>query len=297
MILVPTCSGHFRLQTRNAAGLTQDTGWFENLVLDAGLNRMGTGSFLTHCAVGTGTGEPNALQTALEALAYSTSTIVSQAPGANQTTPYYGYRRLTYRFPIGGATGNLSEVGVGWAAGSLYSRARIVDQNGDPSTITVLAGESLDVTYELRLYPPAADAIGSVTIGAATYALTGRASAVTSGSDRNGWGVSGGVVQSENVDLYRPYAYSGLIGTLTQSPSGTSSQAGLVSNAAYSNNSYERNISANWALGEGNVSGIRSIVLMTNGLGRYQFQFDPAIPKSASNTLAINFKVAWARYS
>lgn len=297
MIITPTLSGRYRIRVLCPGGkIRQDTGWFDNLVLDAGLNRMGTDSYLSHCSVGTGTAAPVVSQTTLSGHTASTSTVVSQASSAHQSLPYYGVRRMQYRFVAGQATGNLSEVGAGWAANTLFSRALIVDDLGDPTTITVLADEALDVTYELRLFPPLDDVISSVTIGASTYTMTARSSLVASGGDRDGWGLSGGVVQCENVNLYRPYAYSGDIGDITQSPSGTSAQAGICGNAAYANNSLERGMSASWGLSEGNLDGgIRSIVLMTNGLGRYQFQFDPVIPKTSSNSLALNFKVAWGR--
>ncbi len=45
-------------------------------------------------------------------------------------------------------------MGIGWNAnpsGALFSRALIVDAEGDPTTIAKLADEQLDVEYEFRV--------------------------------------------------------------------------------------------------------------------------------------------------
>jgi hypothetical protein len=47
--------GHFRLYTRKAGTgeITQDTGWFENTILDSGRNGMAQqANWLTYCHVG-----------------------------------------------------------------------------------------------------------------------------------------------------------------------------------------------------------------------------------------------------
>ena len=149
---------------------------FDNLILDAGLNRLGTGGVANCCQVGTGTSAPAVTDTTLQAYLVGTSTI--QADSAQSYVagpPAYVTMSRTFRFGTGVAAGNLTEVGVGWAtaSGSLFSRARIVDGGGSPTTISVLSDETLDVVYTLRAYVPA-DATGSVTLAGTSYGYTMR---------------------------------------------------------------------------------------------------------------------------
>ena len=48
--------------------------WFPNLITDAGLNRMGSGQFLTTCMVGSGQTTPQFTDTSLVAQVASTTT-------------------------------------------------------------------------------------------------------------------------------------------------------------------------------------------------------------------------------
>jgi len=277
-----------------------DTGWFDNIVTDAGLNRMGTGAWLTQCSVGTGNTAPSASDTALAAFLASTTTILSESAGAQSSAPYYGYRLVRYEFVPGAATGNLSEVGVGWSGG-LFSRSLTVDEDGDPTTVTVLASEGLHVLYEVRLYPPLTDYDYTATIVGVSTTCKARAADVTNGGTGEyivggggGWGVSGSVAGISTY--YNATVYNGALGAITSSPGGTSSSSTSEGNAEYINNSYYRDMSATWSTTAGNLSGgITAVVLRTTGVGAYQISFDPPIPKTVLESLILNFRVSWGR--
>ena len=290
-------SGHFTMMTTNTkTGEQKVVASFPNLILDAGLERMGTGNYLDVCRVGSGTSLPTVLQTQLDAKIASTDTVQTQPRGAQATPPYYGWRRKTFRFAAGTATGNLSEVGVGWGNittdNFLFSRALILDGGGLPTTINVLADEVLDVIYELRLYPPLTDTvITGLNLGLSTHTVTVRAASVTNSAS---WGVGLGetvlVLRTNNAALQ-----NGSLGAITADPSGTSAQVPLVS-AAYVANSRERVGTLTAGLNDANLAGGVTVALVTGSVGSFQFGFSPAIPKNNTRVLKLNLKVSWSRY-
>lgn len=296
IILQPRFSGRYRLLIGQPSQAPRiDTGWFDNLVLDSGLNRIGSGNWFTHCQVGTNNTPPQVTNTALAGLFATSTTITESVGGAQGSEPYYGYLRKRFSFTQGTfANTNLSEVGVGWDTG-LFSRALTVDAEGNPTTITVLSNEGLDVLYEIRLYPPLTDQTSEITVGSTTYTLTARAANVTSSSSTVGWAPSGGqALQSSPSNA--PFVYDGLIGAITTSPSGNSAVSASRSTSSYSNNSLQVAMSANWALTAGNfAAGIKSLLFYTTGVGAWQIGIDPPITKTSLDALTMYFQVAWSR--
>lgn len=290
--------------------------WFNNLILNVGLDLIGTsvnamGPTLTACRVGSGSTTPANTDTALVAQVASTTTIAASAQGVQSTAPYFGWFRKTFRFNTGVATGNLSEVGVATAAtgGTLFSRALIVDGAGTPTTISVQADESLDVTYELRLYPPTADIPWSATISGTTYSGVVRADSVTSSLSWNSGGPVWQMDASSNslkgvilATTQGMTVYNGTLGAVTASPSGTSSAVDLspaaaVTPAAYTTGSYQRSHAVLIDLAQGNVAGGITAFRITTGIGRYQFSVSPALAKDATKRLTLNVTFSWARYT
>jgi hypothetical protein len=280
-----------------------DTGWFPNLILDAGRNYMATDNFMTACQVGTDNTAPNVNQAALLGWVAGTTTIQDTDTG-NQVSvePYYAWKRKLFRFPIGATVANLTEVGVGWgtSGSTLLSRAFILDPvTQNPTTISPLANEFLEVQYELRYYPPTADVVlPSVVLNGITYDTITRAAEVNSEHWTNGIGNK--IVASPAINWV---AYNGAIGTILQNPSGTSGAVnnGSIATAAYVNNSYEVAVNVNVPSLDWNVaSGIRSIRIRTTA-GSFQTQFtaNPGgapIPKSASFTMFMQWKLSWTAF-
>lgn len=270
-------------------------GWFDNLITDPGLNRMGTGPFVGWCQVGNSSTAPAVTDTALYGLVGATSAVQASAVGTSPSAPYYGFSRRTFRFPTGAAAGNLTEVGVGWAAsGSLFSRSLIKDAFGDPTTVVVLSDEVLDVTYEFRAYAAADSAPFNVTISGTVYTLVARAAAVT----ENTWwspalSTVGPVFPFGSLHGYA--GYDGSIGAVTAFPSGASASPSSVTAAAYANNSLEQLITVFWDLDNGNLPGFLSSLLCASNIGTYQFSVTPDIEKTATKRLTLTFKISWAR--
>ena len=291
-------AGRYKIEAVKADGsrrLISD--WFENLIVDQGLNRMGTGAFMDYCRVGTGSTSPANSDTQLVAQVASTNTIQSSSTGTASSAPYYGYFIRVFRFGQGAAAGNLTEVGVGWAAtgATLFSRALIKDGGGSPTTITVLSDEFLDVTYEFRSYAPTSDSTVPVTISATSYTFTIRAANVTSATY---WSPKNQAVRdlnSSGVHIEQS-AYNGSIGAVTAAPSGSSDAPSSVTTGSYSNNSYQADITVQWDLNSGNLSGGISALLFGSTIGGFQLGVSPVLLKTSVKLLTLVYRVTWARH-
>lgn len=306
--LVMGMKGFLRLQTINkfSGKITYDTGFFPNTLLDAGMNIMADRSdWMTYCQVGTDNSAPNSSQTALLGWHAGSNDIQSTIDGQSGSEPHYGWKRIVIRFPPGSVAANLSEAGIGWgeSGSTLISRALILDPIlQTPVTITPLADELLDLSYELRYYPPLSDILTpQVTLNGVIYDTITRAANVT--GDR--WSDQIGVAMGEYSDTTGIgtdwVAYDGNIGTILTGPDGVSANCDNDDqyNAAYLNNSYEIQMycltgSAGWNLG----SGIRSIRFNTVA-GAYQTQFNAAsggatIPKTSDYSMNMSWTLSWA---
>lgn len=150
-------AGRYRLEVSDDNGGYKDYGWFENMVLDSGINSLldntnTTQSHIRYISVGSGTTPPTPGDTSLENRIATTG-----SGGGSYQTGYnaeegYGWTIRTQQFAQGAAAGNLSEIAAGSnASGSgLFSRALIKNSQGNPIIITVQSHEFLTVTYEVR---------------------------------------------------------------------------------------------------------------------------------------------------
>ena len=300
-------AGEFRLQVRRSDGsLKLDTGFFPNLITNAGLNIPGTGIEYNAISVGVSNTAPQFTDTTLSGRVATTSS--SQGNTAGETgTPgdpdWYRWITFTRRFNQGAAAGNLAEIGVtlGASPWTTYSRALILDGAGNPTTITVLESEFLDATYRHRWYAGEVldDVNTTINISDVEYDVVLRRSQVTGGAQswRPAWGWRAGGINYS--------AYSGDIGSIDGAPSGTIGNPTTITDDAYSNGSYGRSFSAFFPLNNANFGGgIKSFhVRAGTGSGggsaaaAYQFSVTPTIPKNANNILTMNARQTWARRS
>lgn len=289
-----TMAGRFKLEAGRADGSRRMLAdWFDNLILDNGLNRIGTLAPLARCQVGTGSAAPVASQTAL-ASSVATTAVVQASVVGNEVASGYHYARITYRFAAGEAAGNLNEVGVGFSNDTLFSRALILDALGQPTTVTVLGDEFLDVTYELRSYWPTGDVTGTITLDGQTYNYVLRASLVGGWTNLNilnqfGFGDANYVPQFRAIN-------GGTLGPITD-PCGGSALAtlnGLWS--SYVENSLARAFAVNFGLNDV-TTAFDKIEILTTYSGFWKMQFTPAIPKTSLNSLTLNMLLSWARRS
>lgn len=267
--------------------------WFDNLIVNAGLDRMGAnGDYLSNCIVGSGSTAPAVGDTALQSRIASTNTVQSDTNGM-VVSPRYGWRRKTFRFAAGVAAGNLSEVAVGWSSTAVFSRALILDGGGAPTTLTVLADEVLDVTYEFRAYVSEADVSSSCVISGVTYACVTRPANIDGNQGLqlgdavtiNTANRAAGVRTTENSTL----------GAVTSMPSGTKDAMDFT-NEAYVNGNYYRNHVLTAKLNASNFATGIGAVIVSNTFSDFQTSFTPKIPKDSTKVLTLQARSIWARH-
>lgn len=144
-------AGRFKLMISGGKRGTIEYPWQKNLILDAGITRVLSANDhpLRQISVGAGSTAPTVGQTQLESKIASTGRNHSSSYGYNSEGGY-GWTKIQVQFDKGAAAGNISELGVGWDGTNLWSRALVLDAEGNPTTITVLSDEFLTVVYELR---------------------------------------------------------------------------------------------------------------------------------------------------
>jgi len=291
--------GFYRMRAMRPDGRIRPlTDWFPNLITNAGLNLIGSSaSWLTACQVGSGTTPPSVSDTVLANRIAGTSNRISSQSSAIGTPPYYATRTITYEFGQGAAAGNLTEVGVGNSTSgpTLFSRALILDGEGQPTTITVLPDEFLQVDYQLRIYPPLDDVQGQVTISGNTYNYTLRAAQAGLASIW-GLGQSGARAGGDFCDAYE----SDTLGPITGLISGNSSSV-FPSNSSYSPGTYYREFSAQWGLSQGNfatgIGGVSTYLGESSfnaPMGRVQMVFSPKVPKNNTKIFTLILRHTWA---
>lgn len=286
-------------------GESRELASFENLILDSGLNRLGTGSVIDGACVGTGTTAPANAQTTLASLLRVTNTQQSRVELSGSTSaPYYAECQIIYRFAAGTATGNLSEVGLGWGTNTfantmdgLWCRALIKDSGGSPTTITVLSDEVLDIIYTLQLHPPTSDITGTFNLSGEAYQYTLRPAVVNSRGYPAYWGASGVLY---GISAIGDSAFTGGIGSVDSVPSGTPGYGIAMTKQTYVNNSKTCVFNVTADLNTANLAGgIRSMKFDMAG-HCWQAEFSRVsdggtIPKNSTNVLTFPFWVSWDR--
>lgn len=308
-----TISGHFTLTVHGGRRGRMVLAEFDNLITDAGLNDIfasTSGSGCSRAVLGTGTTAPAVTDNALAVPGPATTTTQrgwsTTSPTYTAGPPDYTSDYTTLRFAVGVATGTWTEVGMTRDISPfiLFSRALIVDSGGSPTSITVLADETLDVTYTMRVYPPTDDVLGSVTLEGTSHDFIIRPHQANAAN----WTAYRAVVVAGYAGRTATGAlntgiYDGAIGSRTAiGPSGASSSASVdLTASAYSSGSFQRSFEVKWDLNRANIAGgIKSMTITPKsasdypGLG-YQIEFTPKIPKTNTKILRLNFTAGFAR--
>ena len=287
----------FKLVARKASTeeITRETDWFKNIVLDTGLNQMSVGTWIDRVRVGSGNSTPVASQTQLDNTIASTNTILSGSDSVKKqttTSPYYVAAKRTYRFGEGVATGNISEVGCGWGTGlALWNRALVKDLNGNPTTITVLSDEFLDVIIEVRYYPTQSFS--------GSFNLLNKTGQIVSSHTYTGLPqFNEGYVTFDKFRGYSTDLYSGSMNNTTTSPS---SILGSVNTSSTYPSPKTLTCTNNFQLATANGS-IRTILQNFNTISgsntwsAYKFEINPPIVKTNQMALSFTFSISWNRY-
>lgn len=302
-------SGELRCVVTKADGtVKKDTGFNKNLILNSGLDFFGGSigsSFMLGCVIGTGVSQPVPTQTKLD-----TPIAMEVSQGAAQKSRGFvddgsGLWKFsdtkTYRF-TGLNNVNVTELGLvssgSLANHNLVTRALIRDSEGEATSITVQADETLDIYYRVHKVVDIRDKSFVVNlidgVGVETpYNVTIRPTAIGSAK----WDVdapfinpSNGISYPLTTDLVANTAY----------PSGGTQAREKSAFAPYVAGSYKRLLRTNYDLDTANIA-IRSIYIM--GLGAFPFQVrfgrvsdDAPLTKTNKDTLYIPIEFSWGRY-
>ena len=292
-------SGRFKLTVRNGDGsLKLESGWSDNVITNVGLNRAITANAIWGAGVGSGTAPELPTDTALGALIGKSD---EAGPGDSRSTavvgsavsPYYSKIIAVNRFPQGRATGNISEVGMYSRDDEiLWSRTLVKDTEGAPVTITVLADEILDVTYECRVYPQETPIIGTVTLGGVshTYKLVAQNLDSPTHAEPLIYGF-----RSTSIPGVA-YAYTGGISAPpANEPSGTAAVSAQVVLAAYITGTYTQSGTFSFNPGVGTMS-IKSFSARLMARFAYSaIELTPAYVKAAAIKLDLTLIYKWGR--
>lgn len=196
-LLVPAgvgISGHMTVELIDArSGIIKSVHDMKNLIVNGGLDAIAGGggtvqSLAYFCGVGSGNTAP----------ANSQSQLVSQIgarsgalpPGQNNEAGWdesdgYGYYRIRRHFTESQAVGNIAEVGffTQSSGGIMFSRQLVKDNLGNPTEIAKTNSDLLNITYEIRFYPPD-DLVTAFNISDTTYPVTIRAT----NQNQSSWG-------------------------------------------------------------------------------------------------------------
>lgn len=298
--------------------VSYESDWVNNLITDLGLDLIATNeSYMQVCAVGTGNAVPNVSDVQLDSFLVSTTSVTGRQQGVNSTEPYAVWVRKTFRFNQGQAAGNISEVGIGSSASQLFSRALVLDGGGNPTSITVLPDEWLDVVYELTLEIDTTDVTGQVTLGGnigGTYdfifrpCLVTTLKSTTNTTSSRGWGFLSSSATQDNTMSNRLTnwgsdsdggSFTSDIGPVTGQPSGNPIGGVGTGNRPstlvlpYVPGSHEIVVRRTASLSQNN-GNIRSMGFSV-GIMHHQIQFDPPIPKTSSDVLVLDIAHRWGR--
>lgn len=296
-------SGEFRLiasKDAECTEITRDSGFFSNMVLDNGFDLActqgifagSTGSLREIC-VGVGSGAPTPGQTSLVDLRASTS--IASATWTASDESGYIQMRISRQFPSGAVSGNLTEVGVGYSPTNLFSRALIVDSEGNPTTFTVFGSETLTVVYILRIYYPSSDFVQEITAYIngvpTTTTVTMRPCLANTMIATGGNGIAFGASSPSVGSWTGNTTYTSL---QPRSASPAASGSGVtVAIKPYVTGSASREFDINFGTGGG--SGTTHVFTAAIGPMAWQYHFNPPVTKTPQEIMTLTVGYQYAR--
>lgn len=293
--------------------VVEDTGFFDNLITNTGMNRVGQvttdttssiSAFNSLCGrfvVGSGSAEPQFTDTALQnPVAFASGNPVLDNESSNYDRGWYEMT-VRHQFGQGQAAGNLSEIGIQHtsASGPLWSRALILDGVGSPTTITVLPEDFLTCYYTLRIMIPKEGAVFNIDVdydedGIVPTVVTGRPLNADQSRPTDGWGLQ--TVGTTSTRSHLQFYTGGLAVPTATNPLGTSigTNSSDFSIIPYITDSFERYVTRTNGLNEHNSQELRTADLRAL-MGRWQIEFNPPLQKDNTQTMQVTFGYSWAR--
>ncbi len=300
--------GRYRLQVFHGDTdiLLQDTGWFDNLITNNGMDLLGATYHDMYCYLGSETAAPQVTDTSITSLLGS-STLFSDGTGVQVTTaPYYGWHSRSFTFGIGAIVGTIGQVAVGSSATNLFSKARLTNTSGTPTTLTLGGIDRLVLTYELRQYIDTSDHTYTIDVnGVSTSSLTRIAQLNTTHYDGNRiWAPTmDRGCRSEYLDRHMYYGgTSPFVGAITALPLGTEQFGNTYGWYAYTSGNYYCDLYFIVDTTSGEHSYTAAHFAPNNSSSRacggsWQFSLEPAVAKTQYQNFRLEARMSWARYT
>ena len=288
-----------------------DTGFFPNVITNLGLDAIGNDNDLfNYCAVGGGNSKPLNTNTKLDNPLQVGSRISSESKydydPVRDTEFYKCSRTVGYRFE-GLDNKNISEVGLvgDYASGQhpAYTRTLIKNSAGEPTVITVLSGEILELQYRLWQVFDVKDKDQVVTamIDGVEVPFNVKIRLAGVGGNLGGsWSYAAVVGAHLTFQGNSHHQFgTGELGEITGQNSELTNVYPSLSWEAYQPSTYKRKFYVNASITDA-VHPIRSFLFFT-GLGAYQVRFgtvngDLPIDKTNQDILQLGFEMSWGRY-
>ena len=301
-------TGEFRCVVKRADGSTKiDTGYQKNLILNQGLDFFGGGKgtdMMAYCVIGSGNSQPvytqNKLDTTIAGVYGDGFSSKSDYDAVRDGNLYKVNKVSKYSFS-GLNNINISEVGLASTYSNtsdyyLCTRALIKDSQGNPTTITVLNGEILEIYYKLWAVYDTTDKTGEINVldGAGNQVAYNYKARLMKVGDV----AYTGYVNSISRDWKKQYLYSGDLVAIMGTPSGELYSSDYLVSPPYVLGSYKLVYSFEVGVRHGGGQ-IRTYALEV--LGYWQIRFgsvadDSPITKNNTQTLSIPIEVSWGRY-
>jgi len=298
--------GEYRLQVFDADMVEKtDTGFFDNIITDAFFNTIlaaGGGAPNTqfnYCGVGSGSATPMASNTSITQLGAR----VGQFSANTTNSGMVNTTVIQYRFTVGAIVGTIAEVGLflGSTGGSTNSRALIKDGVGAPTTITLLATDTLYITWRATCTVPSTDVSGVLSVSGVNYNYVMRPCNITAGLPSSSAQNVHVVCNSRPVSQLLSLGYIGALatqtlGAVTSRPSGTGFFGSIGTTGTYTNGTFTMVATYTLLPAQGNTgSGIGSLMLCDGGVvtgSGYQISFAAVtgggtIPKDSTKTFTL----------
>ena len=318
-------AGEFRVVVKRADDSTKiDTGYQKNSILNQGLDFFGGGNgvdMMAYCVIGSGNSQPiytqNKLDTALAGINGSDVSTKYDYDAARDGSLYKTNRVRKYSF-TGLNNVNVSELGLASTYSNattyfLCTRALIKDSSGNPTTITVLSGEVLNIYYKIHKVIDISDKSFVVNVldgagGSVPYNITMRP--INVGDNSNvASPPTVGVTYANTISFFISDTELEKYTVTTASVnSGDALQAdSYCAFRTYVKGSYKKTLDINIPLSIGNNKPLRKISFVKSYYG-YAFDFlpfqirygsvanDSPITKTNTQTLSIPIEVSWGRY-
>lgn len=182
------------------------------------------------------------------------------------------------------------------AVNQLWCRQRILDEHGNPSSISVLPNEYLDVTYTLYYYPNLSDLSFTFEMDGVTYTCISRHARAPRTASNMG----------EDHCKYRVHQIIGAyatqqLGAITGEPSGVPEEGVAIGSLMPydAGNRFTRSDIVELGLTSWNVSGGIGSLLVGDFYGLFyrQISFTPKLPKDANTVIRLVFSDTVSRYT